>query len=198
MDEPTGDQALWATQSTNERSGTDTWRCKECHGWDYQGADGAYGSGSHFTGFPGILGSGSGSATELTAWLNGETNPDHDFSALGEFGTTALVTFIQEEMDDISAFINDDKSANGDPAQGKSTFEDTCASCHGTDGKELNFGDADDPEYVGTIARDNPWEFMHKVSFGQPGTPMPVGMGMGWTKEDIANLLAYAQTLPFE
>ena len=49
-DAPEDDHPLWATQSTNERSGGDTWRCKECHGWDYQGADGAYGDGSHFTG----------------------------------------------------------------------------------------------------------------------------------------------------
>src|SRR3990172_11800171 len=45
--EPTGDHPLWATQTTNTRKGLDTWRCKECHGWDYKGKDGAYGSGSH-------------------------------------------------------------------------------------------------------------------------------------------------------
>ena len=27
-----------------------TWRCKECHGWDYRGAPGAYSIGSDFTG----------------------------------------------------------------------------------------------------------------------------------------------------
>ena len=31
------------------------WRCKECHGWDYKGAAGVYGSGSHYTGFGGLL-----------------------------------------------------------------------------------------------------------------------------------------------
>ncbi|MGE5123820.1 MAG: hypothetical protein ACM3H7_04830, partial [Acidobacteriaceae bacterium] len=56
VDEPTSDQPLWASQTTNTRSGSDTWRCKECHGWDYKGADGAYGSGSHMTGFPGVFG----------------------------------------------------------------------------------------------------------------------------------------------
>src|SRR3990170_2753794 len=56
QDAPEGDQPLWVTQDTNTRSGADTWRCKECHGWDYQGADGAYGSGSHFTDFPGVFG----------------------------------------------------------------------------------------------------------------------------------------------
>ncbi|MBF8285599.1 MAG: hypothetical protein HW378_4514, partial [Anaerolineales bacterium] len=43
---------------------------------------------------------------------------------------------------------------------------------------------------------DNPWEFFHKASFGQPAEPMPAGIGLGYTMEDRANLLAYAQTLP--
>jgi thiosulfate dehydrogenase len=138
------------------------------------------------------------SAEELTAWLDGTTSPDHDFSVMGEFGIGALVTFLQTETADVSPFINDDKSSTGDPAIGKTMFDNTCASCHGTDGKKLNFGGDDDPEYVGTIARDNPWEFIHKVSFGQPGSPMPSGLALGWTLEDIANLLAFGQTLPSE
>src|SRR3990172_2406752 len=54
-DAPTTDQPLWKTQTTNTRTGPDTWRCKECHGWDYKGVDGAYGAGSHKTGFAGIV-----------------------------------------------------------------------------------------------------------------------------------------------
>jgi len=77
---PEGDHPLWATQTTNERSGPDTWRCKECHGWDYKGADGAYGSGSHFTGFPGVFGSKDKDQAEILAAMHGSTNPDHDFS----------------------------------------------------------------------------------------------------------------------
>ena len=35
--------------------GKDTsWRCKECHGWDYRGKDGAYAKGGHATGTVGI------------------------------------------------------------------------------------------------------------------------------------------------
>ena len=61
---PTTDHALWSLQSqsmppgTNTRTGASTWRCTECHGWDYVGANGAYGvAGSHYTGFSGVLGS---------------------------------------------------------------------------------------------------------------------------------------------
>ncbi|MBU4225261.1 MAG: cytochrome c, partial [Chloroflexi bacterium] len=75
-------------------------------------------------------------------------------------------------------------------------FESACAACHGADGKLINFGDETAPEFVGTIAIDNPWEFFHKVSFGQPGTAMPSGFENGWSLEDIANVLAYAQSLP--
>ncbi len=198
LDVPDGDQPLWATQSTNERSGADTWRCKECHGWDYQGAEGAYGSGSHFTGFTGVMGASSMSAEDLLAWLNGTNSADHDFSAMDEVLLDALVTFIQQEIADVSGFINDDKTVTGDPSIGKEMFTGTCAACHGIDGKKINFGDQDDPEYIGTVASDNPWEAFHKVSFGQPGAPMPAGQALGWSLEEIADLIAYAQTLPAE
>jgi mono/diheme cytochrome c family protein/ribosomal protein L37AE/L43A len=198
LETPEEDQPLWAMQSTNERSGADTWRCKECHGWDYKGADGAYGSGSHMTGFTGVLDSSSMSADDLLAWLNGTTNPDHDFSIMDEAGLNAVVAFLQQETTDISGFVNDDMSVIGDPANGKEMFDGTCAACHGVDGKKINFGDSEDPEYLGTVAADNPWEFFHKASFGQPGAPMPAGLALGWSTEEIADLAAFAQTLPTE
>ena len=198
-DAPEGDQALWATQDTNERSGADTYRCKECHGWDYQGADGAYGSGSHFTGFTGVLGSASMSSDEVLGWLDGTANADHDFSgAMDEVALEALVTFLQQEALDITPFVNADGTVNGDPRNGRDLFGATCASCHGVDGTLLNFHDADEPEYIGTLANDNPWEFFHKAAFGQPGEPMPVGLALGWTEQDIADVISFAQTLPTE
>jgi len=198
-DEPPGDHPLWKTQTTNTRTGTDTWRCKECHGWDYKGVDGAYGSGSHLTGFPGILGAASKSTEDLTAALTGKTNPDHDFSAvMGEAEIAALVAFIQTETVDTTAFINDDKTVNGDPARGRVKYEDSCTPCHGPDGKTLNFGDEAEPEYLGTIAADNPWEFFHKVAYGHPAAAMPAGVALGWSMEDIANVAAYSATLPIK
>lgn len=197
LDAPTDDQPLWATQSTNTRTGADTWRCKECHGWDYRGAEGAYGSGSHFTGFKGILSAASMTMEELLGWLDGTANPDHDFSGvMEEFALKALAAFIKNEIVDITPYVSADGTVTGDPAIGRELFIGTCANCHGLDGMKLNFGTAEEPEFVGTIAADNPWEFFHKASFGHPGVPMPAGRAMGWTLEQIAAILAYAQTLP--
>lgn len=198
LDAPEGDQPLWASQDSNERSGKDTWRCKECHGWDYQGVDGAYGSGSHMTGFSGITDAASMSAAEIIAWLDGSSNADHDFSAYFDEGAMDLmVAFIQDGLTDTTPYINADKTVNGDAVAGEALYEE-CAECHGDDGKLVNFGDEDEPEYVGTIANDNPWEFLHKAINGQPGTHMLQGREMGWTIEDIINILAHAQTLPSE
>ncbi|GAB4280475.1 MAG: hypothetical protein Kow0080_33370 [Candidatus Promineifilaceae bacterium] len=196
IDAPEGDMPLWATQDTNTRSGEDTWRCKECHGWDYMGVDGAYGSGSHMTGFKGIMDAASMTAEDIVAWLDGTKNADHDFSPyFDDAAMEMMVAFIQNGLQDVSPFINDDKSANGDADAGAVLYEE-CAECHGDDGKAIMFGDESEPEYVGTIANDNPWEFLHKATNGQPGTHMIQGREMGWTLEDIINILTYAQTLP--
>lgn len=197
-DTPAGDQPLWKTQTTNTRSGADTWRCKECHGWDYKGVDGAYGSGSHMTGFKGVLAASSMSEEELLAWLDGTKNADHDFSPyLKQEHLLMLVDFLKEGLFDTAAYINDDKTLNGGNAEhGKELFGNVCILCHGENGKDLNFGDESEPEYVGTIATDNPWELWHKVSYGQPGTRMPSGLRSGWSPQDILDVLAFAKTLP--
>jgi mono/diheme cytochrome c family protein/ribosomal protein L37AE/L43A len=200
VDEPSGDQTLWASQSTNARSGSDTWRCKECHGWDYQGAAGAYGSGSHFTGFPGILDPMASSPADLLAAIDGSDKSDHDFSAMGEEALRSLVVFMSEDLVDVSPYIDPDtKSAiGGDAAMGAELYADSCTACHGEDGRAINFGDEEEPEYVGNIALDNPWEFIHKVRAGQPGTAMPSAIDSGWSLQDVVDVLAYSQTLPTE
>jgi thiosulfate dehydrogenase len=196
-DEPATDQPLWKTQSANTLTGSDTWRCKECHGWDYKGVDGAYGAGSHKTGFVGIFDSRSKTASEILAALKGSTNPDHDFSTvMDEQDLIDLALFIaQAQIDDV-ALVNADGTAKGDTAQGKEKFESVCTYCHGPDGNAINFGTITEPEFLGHVAGDNPWELVHKVRFGQPGWPMPSAISNQWTDQDVANVLAYVQTLP--
>ena len=200
--EPKGDQPLWATQTTNTRKGTDTWRCKECHGWDYGGKDGAYGSGSHKTGFVGVsVAASKKSQAELVGILKGSSNSRHDFSQVMDADSiNNLASFLKEGLVDMSQYIDyatkKPKSANA--SHGKVVYEGTCAACHGADGTNLNFGSETVPEYVGTLAKDNPWEFVHKVRAGQPGAAMPSAIVNGWTMEDVVDALAHAQTLPTE
>ena len=198
--EPKDNQALWALQDTNKRTGPDTWRCKECHGWDYKGKDGAYGSGSHKTDFVGIYDAATKkSAKELADILKGAKNPKHNFaSLLGEENITNLANFLKAGVIDMTPNIDystkKPKSANA--TKGKELFDKNCASCHGNDGKKLNFGTQQAPEYVGTLAKDNPQEFLHKVRSGQPGAPMPSAFEQGWSLQDVVDILAHAQTLP--
>ena len=191
----TENQPLWATQTTNERTGNDTCRCKECHGWDYKGVDGRYGDGSHKTGFPGILASKDKTAEELLAALK---TGDHDFSSyMNDDQLNALVAFMQQ-VEDMAPYINDDKTVNGDPENGKTLFEGTCQMCHGEDGKALDFDDGEGFEFVGTVAADNPWEVLNKLQNGQPGEAMTAGRNMDWTLQDLLDILSYIQTLPIE
>ena len=194
IDAPEVDQPLWATQVTNTRSGGDTWRCKECHGWDYQGADGAYASGSsHFTGFPGVL----GTTGDLLGWLNGSANADHDFSPyMDDAALSMMVAFIQEGTIDMSMYINANKTVIADASAGQALYEIGCARCHGDDGQAINFHDDDDPTYLSDVANDNPWEALHKAANGQPGTAMVSGLNLGWSWEELAAVISYAQSLP--
>ncbi len=199
-EEPSTDHPLWDQQSTNERSGSDTYRCKECHGWDYQGADGAYGSGSHFTGFPGIYDARSDTVEDVVAALSGEI-AGHDFSdVLGEDDIAALGAFVTSGLIDMRPMFDLDTKAvrGGDAAEGEDLYRRSCSSCHGTDGTALNFGDDEEPEYVGGLSRDNPWEVAHKILFGHPGSSpkMPAQQEKGWGDQELRDIIAHLQTLP--
>ncbi|MEK6711787.1 MAG: hypothetical protein AABZ64_14540, partial [Nitrospinota bacterium] len=168
LKEPAGDHPMWALQATNKRKGLTTWRCKECHGWDYRGKDGAYGAGSRYTGFPGVMAAQAKSLDEVKGSLKGAANPKHDFSSvLDDAALTNLAVFLKHGLVDLAPAIDAKakKPVKADPAKGQQ-LSAMCAACHGPDGKKLNFGKPDDPEYVGTIAKVNPWEFVHKVRLG--------------------------------
>ncbi len=196
-DVPAKDQPLWAKQTTNTRKGADTWRCKECHGWDYKGVDGAYGSGSHKTGFKGLTAAAKMTDADLLAWLNGTKNADHNFSTyFGDAQMKMMIAFIQKGTLDTKPYINADKTVKGTATRGKTLYTASCTRCHGDDGKTIKFGDPAAPQFVGTIAADNPWEFFHKTLNGQPGKAMPSGLNLGWSLQDVADVLAYSQTMP--
>lgn len=199
--EPKDNQPLWALQTTNKRKGSVSWRCKECHGWDYKGKDGAYATGSRRTGFPGVWDAAQKkSVGELAAVLRGMPNSKHDFSSvLRPADITDLANFLKHGLVDTMKYVDykSKKPIGGDIARGKLQYA-ICGACHGPDGKKLNFGTDKEPEYVGTVAKENPQEFLHKIRVGQPGSEpaMLAGLVIGWTVEQMVDVLAYSQMLP--
>ena len=199
VEPPAGDMPIWGRQSTNSRSGADTWRCAECHGWDYKGASGAYASGSHLTGFPGLtdLVAGIG-AEEIVAHLQGSKDPAHDFSAyLDEAALAQVAAFLKFGLIDDDQYIDDTSLTviGADIAAGQQNYDSVCAACHGADGRGITFRSEGTDEHLGDVARRDPWRFLHRTRFGVAGTPMPIGAQLGWDAGDGRDILAYAQTL---
>jgi thiosulfate dehydrogenase len=60
----------------------------------------------------------------------------------------------------------------------------------------INFGTIPSPSYIGTVANANPWEFLHKVRFGHPGSPMPSTDLLRWSAQSAADIGVYSASLP--
>jgi cytochrome c553 len=198
---PEGNMLLWSKQSTNTRSGPDTWRCVECHGWDYQGKDGAYREGnSRYTGFPGVLQvSKTLSQEDLLGVLKGSQDKAHDFSAyIDDASLKQLVVFLKTSLINDDTFINPQtfKVVGGDIEVGKTLYNQSCTSCHGENGLKIAFRFEGMDAGLSTLAALDPWRFLHKTRFGTPGTPMVIGYDLGWTEQEGRNMLLYAQSMP--
>jgi len=205
---PGGDHPLWAYRPdlvSNTRAGLETWRCKECHGWDYRGVSGAYGSGSHRTGFPGIVGS-TLSEADLIALLtlppnNGGGPGVPNGHAYGQVLSPAyirdLAAFVRLGVVDTTPHIDGGGVFLGSAVQGQTFYKTnptgpSCRNCHGVDGTNIDFGTPLNPEWLGNIATENPWEFLHKTRFGQPGSSMPQYLAFG-TNQGAADIGTYVQ-----
>ena len=197
---PEGNHPLWDNQDTNRRSGVVTWRCAECHGWDYKGVDGAYGPYSnHYTGFTGLGNAVGASQEQVIALLDGSVNPEHNF--LAHTNSTALndlAAFLRTRQIDTDLIIDSDNGVVlGDRRVGRNIYIDACISCHGENGEQINFGNAQNPLYLGDMAVADPWQSLHKIRFGSPTSDrMPAYEDKDWSLSMIADVLAYTQTLP--
>lgn len=195
---PSDDHPLYP--AIGAQSGPVTFRCKECHGWDYKGAAGRYGSGSHFTGIPGVLNT-TKTARQIFDLLKADpatTTHGHDLDAYGmsDRDLWEVVRFTLESTVDDDDFINAGGAFLGDDLNGGSLYFTSCYNCHGEDGTSINFGTELDPEYVGTVAAENPWEFLHKVRFGHPGSPMPAYDLLRRPFQNAADVGKFCETLP--
>jgi mono/diheme cytochrome c family protein len=197
---PAGNMPIWSRQTTDTLSGPDTWRCSECHGWDYRGAMGAYKSGAHYTGFPDVMTLASNlSVDQIVAHLKGANDPAHDFSKyMNDQALTQLAIFLKYGTIDDSHYIDPIslQVKSGDVKHGQQLYSSVCAACHGVDGEKIVFRSEGVDEYLGTVANRDPWRFLHRTRFGTAGTSMPVGYELGWSVADGRDILAFAQTLP--
>lgn len=165
------------------------WRCKECHGWDGRGVNGAYASGSHATGIIGIDGMAGGDPAAVVAVL---TAPEHGYGdKLSEQDLTDLANFVVSGGYDVDKYIDAaTKAVNGDAVAGGQVYATICTNCHGVDGKLPK-----DMPPLGSLMT-NPWEIMHKVLNGQPNEVMPALRAID--HQVAADVLAYLATLPVE
>jgi thiosulfate dehydrogenase len=144
-----------------------SWRCKECHGWDYKGKDGAYASGGHATGIKGIQGAAGKDPAAVVAILK-DAKHGYTDKNLSAKDMNDLALFVSKGQFDMSKYVDPaTKKAKGNAAKGEVYFNTLCAGCHGTDGKKIK-----DAPSLGSVA-DNPYEMLHKVQNGQAGEGMP-------------------------
>ncbi len=183
-----------AYPKTSKKKGSATWRCKECHGWDYMGKDGVYAKGSHFTGIKGVRAMVGKSSEVIHKIIMDKT---HAFTErmITHSAMEKLGLFLSEGQIDTDRYIDrETKMARGNPRRGARFYQTVCAVCHGFDGRDINFKDPPKAEYVGTVCAKNPWEALHKIRFGQPGVGM-VALAV-LDIEDLVDITAYCQSLP--
>jgi len=193
-DEPDGTNPVYEA-TDGVQSGSGTWRCKECHGWDYLGAEGVYRQGSHFSGVPGVL-QVSGQPVELLMRTLRDDNHPYTTAMIPDDEMMRLATFLSEGLVDMRPFIDLEarRVSAGDVTRGREIFQTVCAACHGFDGRAMDWGSGDEHNFVGTEAAELPDEVYNKISNAHPGAAM-VNM-RAFSVEDRVNLLAYIATLP--
>ena len=192
---PAGNHPLYPADS--KKSGKSTWRCKECHGWDYIGDKGRYSKGSHFTGIAGVYHERTESPSSLYKELT-DKSETHDFSTyLSKNELWDLVKFLHEGQAAIERVIDNQGKAKGNAAQGKVFYEAQCSSCHGLDGNEIDFKSKKEGiQGIGWLTNDNPQESIHKIRWGHPGSDMPsMVTDEGLSEQDAIDILTYSQLL---
>ena len=183
-----------AYPAEGKQKGAATWRCKECHGWDYRGKDGAYAKGSHFSGVKGVRGVVGMDPEQIHAIIM-DQNHGYTMANMPHSAMEKLALFLSRGQLDTDRFIDrPSKVARGNPRRGAQFFQTICSVCHGFDGTEINFKTEAEPEYVGTVCAGNPWEALHKVRFGQPGVGMVALTVLDI--EDLVDIVSYCQSLP--
>lgn len=165
-----------------------TWRCKSCHGWDYQGSRGAYAGGRHTTGIKGIRDMAGADPARIIDVLH---NATHRYDAvLKHRDLLDLANFVSLGQVDMDAAIDRRSGrARGDAARAAPYFRTICAACHGTNGQRIITISP-----LGRVARENPWESLHKIMNGHPNEKMPALRELD--RQLLIDILTHLQGLP--
>jgi thiosulfate dehydrogenase len=116
--------------ATGKAKGEATWRCKECHGWDYKGSSGTYSKGKHYTGIKGIQGYIGKDPEKIMEILKDDTHALRNI--LKNDALEALSLFVAYGQIDMDIYIDrSSKKSNGDAINGGRYFYSTCKRCHG-------------------------------------------------------------------
>jgi mono/diheme cytochrome c family protein len=195
--EPDGINPAYPVSVNDQQTGSGTWRCKECHGWDYQGAGGIYSEGSHFTGIKGIMGMRGAPVEEIMPILRNASHP-YTTDMIADDEMLRVAYFVSEGLTDMRAFIDYDTrsviAGVGDTDRGRAIFQTTCAACHGFDGRALDWGEGDAHNFVGTEAAELPDEVYNKISNAHPGAAM-INL-RAFSVDDRINVMRYIASLP--
>ncbi|WP_417783751.1 cytochrome c [Terasakiella pusilla] len=187
-DVPEGLHPAYPTQMEVEVKPKQTWLCRECHGWDYRGKDGAYAKGKHFTGIKGITDKKGADVREVMAILKDNT---HGYGALlGRDDLLDLANFVREGQLDMDVYIDSTtKKAKGNYQEHAKFYPTICGNCHGPKGRAIRTMGA-----LGHVANEDPWKALHKILNGHPAEEMPAWRSLD--EETIKDLMGYIQALP--
>lgn len=159
-------------------SAGDTWRCVECHGWDYKGNHGVTGLRDR---------AGTDSAAIVTFLKNDANHGFEDLLHESELGD--LANFISGGQEDMQKLVETARSIKPDQGSSSKIFAAICANCHGLDGALKR-----QIPPLGDLARQTPYWALHVVLNGHPGGDMPALRTLG--NEVAVGMLAYLQSLP--
>ncbi len=191
VDAPKTPHPAYPADKAYAKDAKSNWRCKECHGWDTRGRDGAYASGKHASGIKGVNGKAGASPDAVVAIL---TDPQHGYAdKLGKQDLTDLANFVTKAGVNYDDYIDPatKKVKGGNAERGAAYYNTICANCHGMDGTK--------PKDMGKslgAQMGNPWEVMHKVLNGQPAEDMPALRALD--RQVTVDILTHIETLPKE
>lgn len=159
--------------------GSSSWRCAECHGWDYKGAAGIRGlrkmAGAH--------------PAPILDVLRDEVHGMDRFLKYRDLWD--LASFVAHGQVEMNEFIEPrTKRARGNADADQEFFYALCAICHGDEGKAIRTMPA-----MGRVGQEDPWKALHKILHGHPGESMPAWQA-ALSRVRIKNILAKIQTLP--